>query len=308
MMAMKPINHAQAHTLIQAQADGLLTPSQEHSLQAHLENCLECQVYAAEIQALQVTLVHSLQNHWGEPQLPPQAVDRMVQGVRHGLAPRPGGLMGGVGKLLLGLAGLAVLGIMMWGLILGIGSIRVQSRLHNGSPSVSPTALASTSTATLEVQVPVQDSTATASPTVTPMATLTATPGQTVCQVEAVKNLFCRAGPGSVYKDLDSFTPGQMAPIIGQSLDGQYWYVTGPNLGKACTVPTGPSFVIVHGENCIAPRFTPGPTPHPTEAPEHHPQCADGVDNDGDGRVDFSAAGAGDRECTSADDNDEAHR
>lgn len=143
----------------------------------------------------------------------------------------------------------------------------------------------------------------------TPEPGITQTAEEVGCQVEAVVNLFCRAGPGSVYKDLDSFTPGQMAPTIGQSLDGQYWYVTGPNLGVTCTVPTGPAFVIVHGENCGGvPRFTPAPTPRPTEEPSS-PQCDDGIDNDGDGRTDFaSGPGVGDRECTSADDNDEAHR
>jgi hypothetical protein len=140
---------------------------------------------------------------------------------------------------------------------------------------------------------------------------ITQTPEEVGCQVEAVVNLFCRAGPGSVYNDLDSFTPGQMAPIIGQSLDGQYWYVTGPNLGVSCTVPTGPAFVIVHGENCGGvPRFTPAPTPRPTEEPQSAPECDDDIDNDGDGRTDFvaGAAGVGDRECTSADDDDEAVR
>jgi hypothetical protein len=163
----------------------------------------------------------------------------------------------------------------------------------------------------IEAQVHVGDEKSTGEPT--KASNPTGTPTQGTCQVEAVVNLFCRAGPGSIYKDLDSFTPGQMAPIVGQSLDGQYWYVTGPNLGVTCTVPTGPAFVIVHGENCgVAPRFTPPPTPRPTEAPatEPPPQCNDDIDNDGDGRTDFvlGATGVGDRECTSATDNDEAVR
>jgi hypothetical protein len=300
---MNPLTHAQARAFIQAAADDLLNSSQQQTLQAHLESCLECQAYAAEIQALQITLTRSLQNHWGEPQLSPQSVDRLVQGVKRGLAPRAGGAIGRTGKLMLGLAGLAILGIIMLALILGIGTWRVASRLRTPSPSASATRLETTITATPEVE---NTKTAQASPT------LTATPTQTVCQVEAVVNLFCRAGPGSVYKDLDSFIPGQTAPIIGQSLDAQYWYVIGPNLGPVCTVPTGPAFVIVHGENCgVAPRFTPPPTPRPTEAPQTaRPQCDDDIDNDGDGRTDFvlGGAGVGDRECTSANDNDEARR
>jgi hypothetical protein len=37
-------------------------------------------------------------------------------------------------------------------------------------------------------------------------------------------------------------------------------------------------------------------------------QCSDGVDNDGDGLSDYSAAGAGDPECTSSEDDDESSR
>jgi hypothetical protein len=51
------------------------------------------------------------------------------------------------------------------------------------------------------------------------------------------------------------------------------------------------------------PRFTPPPSPVPSATPEVLTQCSDGVDNDGDGTTDFPA----DRQCRSADDEDEAN-
>jgi hypothetical protein len=143
------------------------------------------------------------------------------------------------------------------------------------------------------------------------MPSSTVSPQASACAVEAAVNLFCRAGPAQAFKDLDSFTPGQTASIVGQSADGFYWYVTGPNLGMVCTVPKDPKFVTLTGEGCERmPVFTP-PPPKPTAAPPSVPECSDGIDNDGDGRIDFvaGAAGAiGDRECTSASDNDESSR
>lgn len=47
------------------------------------------------------------------------------------------------------------------------------------------------------------------------------------------------------------------------------------------------------------------PTPRPGGGT---PECSDGIDNDGDGRIDYNPTGSGDRECLSADDNDEANR
>ncbi len=49
------------------------------------------------------------------------------------------------------------------------------------------------------------------------------------------------------------------------------------------------------------PTPTPTPTPSPTPQPTPKPQCADGVDNDGDGLVDLNDPG-----CKSSDDNQEA--
>jgi hypothetical protein len=57
------------------------------------------------------------------------------------------------------------------------------------------------------------------------------------------------------------------------------------------------------------PTLDPDGTLDPTPTPL--PQCSDGIDNDGDGLIDYVApsttgAGAGDRECDSPEDNDES--
>jgi hypothetical protein len=114
-------------------------------------------------------------------------------------------------------------------------------------------------------------STPTASPT--PSPTFTATIEEPVeCTFRAITNLFCRLGPGKDYKDIDSFVPGQTAPIVGQSLDGYYWYVLGPISGRTCTVPADPRFGETTGDCENKPLFTPipptlTPTPTPTEQP-----------------------------------------
>lgn len=56
---------------------------------------------------------------------------------------------------------------------------------------------------------------------------------------------------------------------------------------------------------------TPEPTATFTPEPTRAPQCSDGIDNDGDGRIDFGnaaaiAGGTADRECSSPTDDNEA--
>ena len=70
-----------------------------------------------------------------------------------------------------------------------------------------------------------------------------------------------------------------------------------------------PDLISVYG----CPIFpTPTPTLDPDEGssadptPTPAPECSDGIDNDGDGLIDYSATGGGDRECRSPSDNDES--
>jgi hypothetical protein len=93
------------------------------------------------------------------------------------------------------------------------------------------------------------------------------------CTFEAAVNLFCRKGPGSDWDDDDSMTPGEMAEVIGQSQDGNYWYVLGPHTGRPCTVPMAPRFGTTTGVCTGLPQFTPVPLPTevPTEVPSATP-------------------------------------
>jgi predicted outer membrane repeat protein len=69
------------------------------------------------------------------------------------------------------------------------------------------------------------------------------------CTFTASMNLFCREGPGSsVYPEIDEFTAGESAPVIGISEDGNFYYVLGVNFGKACTVPSNPKYGETEGD------------------------------------------------------------
>jgi hypothetical protein len=89
------------------------------------------------------------------------------------------------------------------------------------------------------------------------------------CLFISLANLFCRRGPGTLYQEIDNFIPEQTAPIVGQSTDGYFWYVFGPNFGELCTVPSDQKFSKTDGNCDELPRFTPVPLPTstPTEEP-----------------------------------------
>lgn len=83
------------------------------------------------------------------------------------------------------------------------------------------------------------------------------------CVYTALINHFCRRGPGLEFEGIDNFVPEQDAPVIGQSTDGLFWYVLGPNYGDVCTVPVDNGFGEVSGACETLARFTPMPTPPP---------------------------------------------
>ena len=111
--------------------------------------------------------------------------------------------------------------------------------------------------------------------TPTDVSTPTSTAVQEACTYTATVNLFCRIGPGSLYPEIDTFIPGQSAPIMGSSSDGFFWYVIGPHNGRMCTVPDGPQFAEVSGDCSSIPAFTPIPPPPATPTPT--PTCTPGV-------------------------------
>jgi hypothetical protein len=141
-----------------------------------------------------------------------------------------------------------------------------------GQFSSSDQVLVTVSGEEIEVTSPLP-STPTPTPTSTPSPTHTTTLEEPLeCTFTALVNLFCRLGPGIDYKEVDSFVPGQSANIVGQSHDGFFWYVLGPNSGKVCTVPKDAQFGETSGDCDDKPRFTPipptiTPTPTPTEEP-----------------------------------------
>jgi hypothetical protein len=138
---------------------------------------------------------------------------------------------------------------------------------------------------------------------------VTSTPAAQACTWTAAVNIFVREGPGaSIYPEITAVESGIVLPVIGQSQDGQFWVVQVE--GKSGYVPKAERYGQASG-NCDVPPLTDPATPVPTDAPVALPQCSDGFDNDGDGRIDYSAnvaAGVSDRECTSPEDNDEANR
>ncbi len=123
---------------------------------------------------------------------------------------------------------------------------------------------------------PTASATTTATATLTPSATATATTEEVeACMLTALVNLFCR--PGTGYEPVDSFSPGQTAPVIGQSQ--WLWKVIGANNGVECTVPKDETLVEVKGDCENAPDFVPLPpptatptaTPRPTATPTEKP-------------------------------------
>jgi hypothetical protein len=139
-------------------------------------------------------------------------------------------------------------------------------------------------------------------------------PAPQVCIWTAAVNIFVRQGPGaSIYPEITAVEAGTMFPVAGQSQDQQFWAVQLQN-GQSGYVPKAEQFGQASGD-CNVPILPDPPPPTPTSAPPTEPptpappQCSDGIDNDGDGGIDFRPAGivgGGDRQCTSPDDNDES--
>ena len=79
------------------------------------------------------------------------------------------------------------------------------------------------------------------------------------CVYTAKISQFCRRSSSMDFEAIDNFIPGQSAPVEGQSTDGFFWYVIGPNNGELCTVPSEERFGEVSGDCEILPKFTPMP-------------------------------------------------
>jgi hypothetical protein len=103
--------------------------------------------------------------------------------------------------------------------------------------------------------------------------TYTSTPTPETCTFTAKVNLFCRKAPG--FPEIDSFVPGQSAPVTAMSTDGYYLYVLGANFGRECSVPSDEKYGNTSGDCDTLLRYTPAPTPLPTNTPTFTPEPED---------------------------------
>jgi hypothetical protein len=146
------------------------------------------------------------------------------------------------------------------------------------------------------------------------------------------RNLNCRYYCTSQADIADTLLQGIEYRPIGWDAASGYLAFLGPAFGELCFAPPqangtelmGLSFAgqpvasnelspdLIEARAC--PAF-PTPTPtvdpdegaEPTATPAPLPECSDGIDNDGDGRIDYNPTGRGDAECRNAADNDEAN-
>jgi hypothetical protein len=129
----------------------------------------------------------------------------------------------------------------------------------------------------------------------------------------------CRQGPNSNSQILDTLEEGMGYIPLGRTPDNFYMLFRGPFNNARCWaaaflffIPFGP-LDQVPGDvlpYISYPTATPTPaaasaTPRPpTSTPA--PQCSDGIDNDGDGTIDYNPnSTSGDRDCIDAQDDNE---
>lgn len=134
------------------------------------------------------------------------------------------------------------------------------------------------------------------------------------CNWEAAANVFLRKGPNvGLFDRLTDVQKGKTFPIIGQSEDGAFWAVE-VSPGVTGYITKSEKYSRISGDCETVPKLTdpkppevipaatqkPGDSSNPTIA-----QCSDGIDNDGDGLVDYNDFGSGDPGCSSIDDTNE---
>jgi hypothetical protein len=136
-----------------------------------------------------------------------------------------------------------------------------------------------------------------------PTATSTPQSLAKACIWKAAISTFVRTGPGaSLYPDITAVEPGTELSVIGQSEDEFFWVVEVDSEVPGY-VPKADRFGEATGD-CDVPIV---PDPKAPEISPSSPECSDGVDNDGDRRIDYvpGAAGTGDRECSGPNDPSE---
>lgn len=138
------------------------------------------------------------------------------------------------------------------------------------------------------------------------------TPKKLSCEWGAAADVFLRKGPDvGLFDRLIDVQKGKTYPIVGQSEDGQFWavevepgligYITKSEKYSRVTGDCGDVSTLTDPE---PPEVIPAATKKPGE-PAGPAACADGVDNDGDGLVDYNPFGSGDPGCSSSEGTSE---
>jgi hypothetical protein len=157
----------------------------------------------------------------------------------------------------------------------------------------------------------------------------TPTPETAALMVFPDQDTNCRKAPDSTSEAFDTLLDGEGIIPLGRTPDNLYMFFRGPVTSVRCwaaaflfTIPFGPL-------NLVPPEVLPyinypTPTPTPTQSSGSGPsatpvpakptatpipQCSDGLDNDGDGGIDYNPTGGrkGDPQCKDASDNNEAN-
>lgn len=151
-------------------------------------------------------------------------------------------------------------------------------------------------------------------PTSTSEVVVNITPKKLSCEWEAAADVFLRKGPDvGLFDRLIDVPKGRLYPIVGQSEDGQFWALE-VEPGVIGYITKSEKYSRVHGDcESVSTRTDPEPPevlPAATKKPggSSDPsvaQCSDGVDNDGDGLIDYNPFGSGDPGCASAEGTSE---
>ncbi|MEX2160498.1 MAG: zf-HC2 domain-containing protein [Anaerolineales bacterium] len=295
---MSALSHTQAQQWIEQAADGILQPDQQQLLQQHLKGCAKCRAFAAQLSALEHSLRGALLARWPQEGLPPGGKKELSEQLKSQFGKGGGGaapwtILKWLGPLLL----LSV-AALLW-----LSSQAPPLAAATATPTASRTA---TATPSLTVTLPA-------------LQILTDTPEELTLIAIPIQTANCREGNGSVFEVDDTLFEGEAYIPNARGFDNQWVRFLGPVTENQCWVYVANLEFFINDRltaiqdipELLLPFVpypaTPTASPTPTFPPEPPiAQCSDGFDNDGDGRIDYSVAGAGDRECRSADDNDEA--
>ncbi len=126
----------------------------------------------------------------------------------------------------------------------------------------------------------------------------------------------CRRAPED-QNIVDTLFKGVGYLPLGRTPDNLYLLFRGPLTNQRCwvpafllTIPFGPLSAVPSSDLPFI--LYPTATPTPTKTVAAVPQCKDGIDNDGDGKIDYKpptalgGGGGGDPQCSNLNDNDES--